>query len=361
PRVSLTITGTPTTSGGDGYYSFRPPGGYANRGPFGPNLVQQGTFNAFGNWKMTDDSINIGGELNSSFLDKRLLLDVRVGWHHDHHQGAPGDGSGVENTGNTSGLAGTSLILPTADNYPIRGVEAPRPNAVKAACAGQVFADGSTRCGAGVSYVFGGPGFLEDVKLDSYQAKAVVTYLAQALGHHVLKVGFDGWWNSYDHLKTYSGGAWYFDLGGGALYQEARRYGHPTAPDQVTGAEAVVLTGKSKKTIIGGFIQDSWSIMDKVTLNLGLRYDSEQLYNKDGNLGLKLNNEWSPRIGVVWDPTQQGRSKIYANYGRYYEAIPLDLADRSISVESQLAARHACNPQTDKLAGCDAATIPRAS
>jgi Carboxypeptidase regulatory-like domain/TonB dependent receptor-like, beta-barrel len=360
-RVSVTITGTPTTSGGDGYYSFRQPGGYANRGPFGPNLVQQGTFNAFGNWKMTDDSINIGGELNSSFLDKRLLLDVRVGWHHDHHQGAPGDGSGVENTGNTSGLAGTSLILPTADNYPIDVVDATVPNAVKAACAGQVFADGSTRCGAGVSYVFGGPGFLEDVKLDSYQAKAVVTYLAQALGHHVLKVGFDGWWNSYDHLKTYSGGAWYFDLGGGALYQEARRYGHQTAPDQVTGAEAVVLTGKSKKTIIGGFIQDSWSIMDKVTLNLGLRYDSEQLYNKDGNLGLKLNNEWSPRIGVVWDPTQQGRSKIYANYGRYYEAIPLDLADRSISVESQLAARHACNPQTDKLAGCDAATVGRAS
>ena len=35
---------------------------------------------------------------------------------------------------------------------------------------------------------------------------------------------------------------------------------------------------------------------------------------------MKLNNEWSPRIGFVWDPTQQGRSKIFANYGRYYEA-----------------------------------------
>src|SRR4029453_3486373 len=64
---------------------------------------------------------------------------------------------------------------------------------------------------------------------------------------------------------------------------------------------------------------------------------------------------------VVVEPPQQGRSKIYANSGRYYEAIPLDLADRSISVESQLAARHACNPQTDKLAGWDAATVGRAS
>ena len=35
-----------------------------------------------------------------------------------------------------------------------------------------------------------------------------------------------------------------------------------------------MFTAKSKSTIIGFFVQDSWSILDKVTLNLGLRYDS---------------------------------------------------------------------------------------
>ena len=29
----------------------------------------------------------------------------------------------------------------------------------------------------------------------------------------------------------------------------------------------------------GGFVQDSWSVMDKVTLNLGVRYDAQFLYN----------------------------------------------------------------------------------
>ena len=55
-------------------------------------------------------------------------------------------------------------------------------------------------------------------------------------------------------------------------------------------------------------------------------------------LGIKLQNEWSPRIGFVWDPTQQGRAKIFANYGRYYEDVPLDIADRELSGESQIAA-----------------------
>ena len=39
---------------------------------------------------------------------------------------------------------------------------------------------------------------------------------------------------------------------------------------------------------------------------------------------------------MVWDPTQQGRAKIYANYGRYYENIPLDIADRALSTEPQI-------------------------
>ena len=51
---------------------------------------------------------------------------------------------------------------------------------------------------------------------------------------------------------------------------------------------------------------------------------------------MSLNDQFSPRIGVVWDPTQQGRAKIYANYGRYYENIPLDIADRALSTEPQI-------------------------
>ena len=48
----------------------------------------------------------------------------------------------------------------------------------------------------------------------------------------------------------------------------------------------------------------------------------------------------------MWDPTQQGRSKIFANYGRYYEAIPLDIADRgALAARASAIANHDCDPR----------------
>ncbi len=116
---------------------------------------------------------------------------------------------------------------------------------------------------------------------------------------------------------------------------------------------------KVKSQIAGGFVQDSWSIMDKVTLNLGLRYDSLAMQGTDGLNRLVLNDQWSPRIGVVWDPTQQGRAKIFANYGIYYENIPLDMANRSLSAEVQPRAAHLCDP-IQGYRVCDANTVRRA-
>jgi hypothetical protein len=68
------------------------------------------------------------------------------------------------------------------------------------------------------------------------------------------------------------------------------------------------------------------------------------MYNQTGALALALNNQWAPRIGLIWDPTYQGKSKIYASYAFYYEAVPLDLADRSLIGNEFVYAVHTnCN------------------
>ena len=118
-----------------------------------------------------------------------------------------------------------------------------------------------------------------------------------------------------------------------------------------------ITSKKVKSQIAGGFVQDSWSVMDKVTVNLGLRYDALAMQGTDGLNRLTLNDQWSPRIGAVWDPTQQGRAKIYANYGIYYENIPLDMANRALSAEVQPRGNHNCNPLVDRRQGCDANTV----
>jgi len=88
--------------------------------------------------------------------------------------------------------------------------------------------------------------------------------------------------------------------------------------------------------------------MDLVTLNVGVRVDGQYLVGDDNKLGMALNNEWSPRIGAIWDPTKKGRSKIYANFAIYYEAVPLDIVDRSFPGERQILSLHdpsTCNPR----------------
>nr|MBA3465581.1 hypothetical protein [Deltaproteobacteria bacterium] len=46
-----------------------------------------------------------------------------------------------------------------------------------------------------------------------------------------------------------------------------------------------------------------------------------------------LNNLWAPRIGVIYDPTKEGKSKLFAHYGRFYENVPMDLNVRAFGGE----------------------------
>src|SRR5262249_53950189 len=41
----------------------------------------------------------------------------------------------------------------------------------------------------------------------------------------------------------------------------------------------------------------------------------------------------SPRIGLIYDPTRDGKSKLFGHYGRFYESVPMDLNVRSYGGE----------------------------
>src|SRR6185295_15078986 len=118
-------------------------------------------------------------------------------------------------------------------------------------------------------------------------------------------------------------------------------------PDDPVHLASLRVTTKSISA--GGFVQDSWSVLDRVTLNLGVRYDAQFLYDSTGARALSFPNEWSPRVGAIYDPTEAGRAKIFANYARFYESVPLDMADRALSGEPQIGSVH--------LVGCPVAGI----
>ena len=74
-----------------------------------------------------------------------------------------------------------------------------------------------------------------------------------------------------------------------------------------------------------GFLQDQWRVTPALTVNAGIRYDTETLYNGLQQKAFSLTNEWAPRFGVTWDFMGDGTSKLYASAGRFYYAVPTDL------------------------------------
>ncbi len=88
------------------------------------------------------------------------------------------------------------------------------------------------------------------------------------------------------------------------------------------------------------FIQDQWRIIPTLTLNAGLRWDTESFYGLDPQTGpfkaFALENQWSPRVGVVWDFAGDGTSKLYASAGRFYFSLPTDLNVRVFTANSSI-------------------------
>jgi outer membrane receptor for ferrienterochelin and colicin len=79
------------------------------------------------------------------------------------------------------------------------------------------------------------------------------------------------------------------------------------------------------------YVNDAWSPNRYVTMNLGLRWEQQNLHGQD--LIYTFRDNWSPRIGITVDPKGDRKNKIFANYGRYTYAIPLDMAERSLTNE----------------------------
>ena len=80
------------------------------------------------------------------------------------------------------------------------------------------------------------------------------------------------------------------------------------------------------------FVQDKLDIGDRVTISAGVRYEQQKLV---GNLAeFQWDGNWAPRLGVIIDPTGEGRGKIYGNWGRFFAKIPNDLAARALSADA---------------------------
>lgn len=151
----------------------------------------------------------------------------------------------------------------------------------------------------------GGMGNRQDNRSLRNAARATTTYY---LNRHDLKAGLEYEDVAFEALWEWKGS----DGGYGVLIKNADDQW--LTLDNLTGGEA-------HYRYPGAFIQDSWSVTDRLRLNLGLRWDGMYFYEPGGELRQQINDQWAPRTGFVYQVDERGSQKISGSYGRFYEQL----------------------------------------
>lgn len=87
------------------------------------------------------------------------------------------------------------------------------------------------------------------------------------------------------------------------------------------------------------YVQDTWRINRFVTALIGWRQEQERINGSPiataggQRAGYSFTGQWAPRLGVTVDPFGKGKTKAFYNFGRFFEFLPLDAAERSLSSE----------------------------
>jgi outer membrane receptor protein involved in Fe transport len=79
---------------------------------------------------------------------------------------------------------------------------------------------------------------------------------------------------------------------------------------------------------IGLFIQDAWTLNNRLTINAGVRADSETMPSyrpENPSLKFGFGDKIAPRVGFALDVNGDGRWKTYGSWGQFYDISKLEL------------------------------------
>lgn len=160
-----------------------------------------------------------------------------------------------------------------------------------------------------VEGVFGDHKFKSGIEMWQVYSSREVVYTGQGWDDY-----FDSQpWSDPASVEDQSGYLFYKDEAGGYPCTEAANYTDCAGYRQSDVVDPIPGTSN----LFGLFVQDDWSV-DPVTFNIGFRLDHETDFQSDGT---KIIDFWmpAPRFGAAWDITQDSKTVLTVNAGRYYD------------------------------------------
>jgi hypothetical protein len=175
---------------------------------------------------------------------------------------------------------------------------------------------------------------LKDIQ-KRYGANFDTTLFADLAGEHVFKAGIQyvRLAQDVDNAYPYVYNRWYWGLDyisptGGGTTETMYGYLHARQP---FGEIANI---HSDRYAI--YLQDSWTINNKFTLNVGIRAERENIPSfsdlpeyQDPPISFGFGDKIAPRVGFAWDLFGDNNTKIFGSYGLYYDVMKLEMANGS--------------------------------
>ena len=159
---------------------------------------------------------------------------------------------------------------------------------------------------------YGSQGYAYYADRGRHQAHVSVSHYAEAFGHHDLKFGVEVERSRTRDRNTYlPNGVYYYDYGGAPYL--AYNYSYD-------------FEGRNRRESV--FVQDSWKVNDRLTLNPGLRLDHVGGKHPDGD-SVYTNTNIAPRFGFAFDVTGDSKTVVKGSYSQYYEGIFNDIYKRA--------------------------------
>jgi Carboxypeptidase regulatory-like domain len=187
----------------------------------------------------------------------------------------------------------------------------------------------------------------QSTKFNRYQIRDTLDW---TVGKHTLRFG-----GEWQHLNTYA----LFDLyGSGSIFTTQDfptrdRNGDGTIDDRdIPIAVALKSAAPLRPPVVpfypnsyfGAFVQDDWKARPNLTLNVGLRWEVDDVLGQASNLRPcsslttpdntcdfvenilgkhpgRDHKQFGPRVGFVWDPLKRGQTVVRGGYGIYYDRV----------------------------------------
>src|SRR5882762_8685104 len=197
----------------------------------------------------------------------------------------------------------------------------------------------------GATLTYNGLGSLQTTKSHVNEFTTTSSHVLNFLGGHTFEYGYQFEDVIYDISNLYSGGDFTLPddsaLGAaagkvvhGAILIRTHQNNDVTQPIvlRVTRGNYSNPSVDTLTRYHAGFVQDSWNLGRRITIKPGLRFEQQAMAGTYSRYVFAHN--WAPRIGLIFDPTGNRKSKFFANWGRFYEKVPSDISVRSFSFES---------------------------